>query len=351
MRCVAGLLRWPWYDTSIEGEMSGLLNSPMENSPEIELAIKLAPHQRLFYRPGQKAQKVRILRQVFDWKDKQPYVPAGFSTHAVVELNAEETEAKCHHCGQWFDSVSQHLSKQGVNSSAHKREYGFTQRSSLNSSKQITHKRAHIASVNPLKIGTKEGSTMARQARKQSTAVKKIKPVQTAGGHFEAANLANKCKAQLLEELRTFAAELGHTPSQKELRQYIRAGKKPLHPNSLRYVFGCSVGAILRMAGVAPQSQKGKGAHSAEQKLRRRDECVVEIQNLASQLGRVPRSSDLKSYVRDGKHKLHPISLRRVFDMPLRRILIKCGLDPAIKRKRAQKFTSWASSQQPGATS
>lgn len=224
---------------------------------------RTAPGQ-VIYRAGQRETHVIVAGNFFSWQDKAPYVRSGHSILGAVEYDERTDEVKCHACGKWCKSISEHVAAQkrhGSSLHGSSREYrirhGFRIAHSPLATPSVTRRRKETGS---LSFGNLPSPAMTRIQHAKGGSVRasvnRARYLVGSIAYPEKANLTYTCKAQRIATLKRFAKDLGRTPTYKELAAFEDNGRKPLLPMSLTNLFGVSLSKILLQAGLTPRSQR-----------------------------------------------------------------------------------------------
>lgn len=217
----------------------------------------------LTWEKGQKATHILIMRELFDWRAKAPYVLSGFSTYGALEYCKSTKELRCHECGEWYKGVSQHIKKVHMEPREYKIKHGFTVRRGLLTPEQVKGKQENQRGrISPGFKGSRFSAHEARElAAEARDAIYKVR--EQFGSLIinpETANMLGKCRAQREQQLMQLYQRLGHRPSHKELLTVVAAdGTTPLRHSNLLWLFGISASKLmdkLRMDAVYKSPQQ-----------------------------------------------------------------------------------------------
>lgn len=227
--------------------------------------------------------KIRIDGVVMLYRMKAPYVRSGKSVLGGLEYNEERDLVRCHECGGWFKSVAVHSAmKHNIPAAEYKKKHGLKRHSSLVCEKFRLACSNRMAASNHANGGTP--LQLDAELRDRAVAALRSRPKERRG-YFsgERRNQTAQCQAQLLDRIRKLAEQLGHTPSQEELRA---AG---LSRDTL--VFGLNVknfSEAVAMAGLTPNPLGARGKRYS------REQVIELFRAIRSTYGREPNWSDIK---------------------------------------------------------
>lgn len=189
-----------------------------------------------------KATHVIIGGIVFPWEAKAPYTPSGKSVLGALEYNQEEDKIKCHVCGGWYQQLSGHLGDtDGVTARAYKISAGLNQTTGLCvprltlARRQVNKCKAHLLRPFQKKPGCRVWG-----------------PKLISNNRAEFRNLSLLCQAQIRQRIMKLALDLGHTPTDKEMRT---AG---LREQTVCASLGMPVRSVFRSLGLVPNSRGNK---------------------------------------------------------------------------------------------
>lgn len=197
--------------------------------------------------PANPAQlKVVIGNDVALYAEKAPYVQSGASLQGVLLLDPRADLVQCHECGEWFQSLPEHVWKiHKMRTSDYKHKHGLLRHCALVNERI---RNALVSAGN--REAAKRGPGFYLEMRRRAKAASWIKPAGIAHGPYHAArNRKGRCHAQDLNELKVLAARIGRCPSNEEL---IQAN---LHPAALEYRFNRKIKEILFLAGLAREER------------------------------------------------------------------------------------------------
>lgn len=188
---------------------------------------------------------------VYPWAEKGVFgfVVSGHSILGGLECSGDETEVKCHECGEWHSGIGSHITRKHSDSaSEYRAKHGMTQTEPLMAPELLRKMRSidrasFIANRPPLN-NTKAKSHNA--ARKRTALRKQF-------GHHTSpatANLRMNCMAQLTVRLTNMAAKLGHCPSRQEMRHGDEVGR--ITAQGIRWAFNMTVSEALLAIGLTP---------------------------------------------------------------------------------------------------
>lgn len=200
---------------------------------------------------GQPAQHVIIGGSIMLYKEKSPYVPSGLSIAGALEYRKSDDKIKCHECGNWFYSMGAHLVKvHGMTAREYKTKHGLRVKSSLCGERMRKVAIRNITALNFARGGTP--LTLCREARAHAT--ESLKKAAFHTKTVEMRNTEGSCQAQIMSKFKTLAAELGRTPSVKDLeRNDLNVGKVKYSLN----VATLEQAALL--CGLQPNQKKQRG--------------------------------------------------------------------------------------------
>lgn len=214
---------------------------------------------RVIWEKGQKATQVIVAGNIFDWKDKAPFVTSGHSVAGALEYNQLGDEVKCHVCGGWHRDLARHIARSGnhPNVREYRLKYGFLIKSSLIAPRLRAEYRKRPQHHNPSQNLTSGGKSKEATAKAISSTFAKRRNYGISS-RSETFNLSGKCKAQRIRDLQILATELRRTPTAKELAVYVNTdGKHSLRVSCLELLFQVPYRAILIQAGLKPNSRSG----------------------------------------------------------------------------------------------
>jgi hypothetical protein len=181
------------------------------------------------------AAKVIIRGYVFEWDDKAPFVPSGVSVYGAIEWDEAQDKIRCHECGEWYKDLASHVNQgHTLDTREYRERHGLRLSTPLwaFSLRRNTQERFKTKTGMGFKPGNRHGQFGGRSRGNRSGA--------------ETANMNGRCCAQELFKIQTLAAQLGRTPTVKELEENKLCAKR------LRVKFNASMADILRMAGLTP---------------------------------------------------------------------------------------------------
>jgi hypothetical protein len=218
------------------------------------------------------AEQVLIRGKVFLYKQKAPFVPSGKSVFGALEYDEATDRVRCHECGKWFVSMSQHLRTHSMTASEYKDKHGLRRAAGLCGMRlgvefRQRGSRTMDGRVSPLAILTPDQRRAAIAKRKTSR-------------RHEKRNEDGHCPAQALQDLRDLAERLGRTPTVKEI---YAAG---MSADSLPWTFSVRrISDVLSLAGLAPRTGTGFRMYS-------RDLLIEMLRDFYVKHGRVPNNHD-----------------------------------------------------------
>jgi len=218
---------------------------------------------KLVYKNNQVEQKVMFRGEVFPWLEKAPFVASGKSILGGVELNKDESAAKCHECGTWVAGLSNHVRRaHGIRVRDYRIRHGIGIDSPIEG--REVRKRRQVANIKntPKRRHPPTAEEIKRmQAAKQASTGehmrRRVLATQGRRAYAELANLRGNCEAQTLKALRDYADSLGRIPTITELQSYSdNHGRHILQASRLRRFFGVPMAMILKRAGLSRGRQK-----------------------------------------------------------------------------------------------
>jgi hypothetical protein len=187
--------------------------------------------------------KVIIRGHVFDYEEKAPFVVSGQSLLGALEYDPAAEKVKCHECGGWFRYIAgTHLrDTHNLASLAYKLRHGFNAGSGLCPPSFSAVRRTQRPT--PTSAQTARLVEAGREYKRVhgNNLTNRCKP------GLERANATSRCQAQTLFRLQVLAADLGRTPTAREMQE-----AKLDQPLLVRN-FGHSKTAI-ELAGLQPRA-------------------------------------------------------------------------------------------------
>lgn len=206
----------------------------------------------VIYDAGQKAQKVRVRGEIFSWKEKAPYVASGFSILGGVELSVDEKEVRCHECGEWRECLTAHIRIHRMRAREYRIRHGINMASSLNAPSYMASRpkfpshRRWVKGQRPPQLSTESALLRAQVLSERKLVIGRARA--------ESQNLYSLCEEQRLKTIRSYAKQLGHTPSVKELNAFVHDnGTRPISQGALTQFFGYPLKSIMLRAGLTPR--------------------------------------------------------------------------------------------------
>lgn len=162
--------------------------------------------------------KVIIRGHVFSYDEKAPFVLSGRSVLGALEYDEGDDGVKCHECGEWFQCISfTHLKfKHKMKVGEYKERHGFNAGTGLCTPLFSETRRA----------GSKQGGAeyAARRTAVLIEAGREHKRIHGTNKtnrvpQLERANTLGRCQAQMIWRIQLIAAEVGRTPTIKEIEE------------------------------------------------------------------------------------------------------------------------------------
>lgn len=201
------------------------------------------PPGKVVYVAGQKATHVIYKRCVFDWLVKSvAFVPSGQSIQGALEYAKATEELRCHECGEWFSKLSWHIRNHGITVREYRKRHGLT----TGARKTSLQSPGLPKAVFPRELShsfTKQERDKGRSSAIESRIAKSLSD----DAPTELANFRDICLAQIPNRLQMLAANLGRTPTAREI---AGAG---LSRGTIVKRFG-TVAAAIRQAGLQPRA-------------------------------------------------------------------------------------------------
>jgi len=222
----------------------------------------------LIENPEEKATKVVIKGTVFSRQEKAPFTPSGKSVYGAFELTEDESEIKCHQCGEWRHRISgPHVRSHRLSAREYRLKHGLRLQCALQSPVLI---RAKVKLRKPWldreiqkkRTTSPEFRLLANQARRSSLSDLRERDGQLhrkCSGEF--ANLKMNCRAQLTMRLTNMASRLGHTPTTKEMAAGDKHGR--ISRGTIMWAFSMTPRETLRAIGLTPNERGGAGQRIA----------------------------------------------------------------------------------------
>lgn len=183
---------------------------------------------------------VRINGETFLYKAKSPFVVSGESVAGALEIDPSNDTVKCHECGAWFRYLGSHIRTHELTACAYKRKHGLQLSTSL-VNEAIRQKMIKSGQDNA--IHAVNGGAKTRMRKGNSLASNRK-------GHLnlEQRNSSGMCHAQLLERIKSLAADLGRTPTVDECHA------KGISVTSATKAFNGPWKTVIALAGLQPRS-------------------------------------------------------------------------------------------------
>lgn len=193
----------------------------------------------------QHATHVLIRGHVFTYTEKAPFTQAGMSVMGALEYDENLDKTKCHECGTWINGLGQHIKVHGFKRSEYNRRFGLSRKTAL-SGLQTREKHRSLAERQQYEHSglASDAALRQREVRRPGT----VNGIKSGPRAVEFHNEKGRCAAQMLFRIQVCAAEMGHTPTQSDLRH---AG---LSIHAIGDRFG-SVAKALSLAGL--QTNRG----------------------------------------------------------------------------------------------
>lgn len=216
----------------------------------------------------------------YEEKGKFGFVPSGKSILGAFELHEDGVGLKCHECGDHFGHLGRHVKIHfGMTAREYKKRHGLPLNTSLSSPRAREDMAKHPA------------IREARLALRATAFRPRNKPVGNgryvrADGSIRAAlrNLRLSCPEQLRQQLKQAAAELGHTPVDRELRA------RGINPTKLAERLGVKgIDEAMEVCGLVPNRDR------ENERLAERYSITILIELLRDariKLRRIPRGLD-----------------------------------------------------------
>lgn len=162
------------------------------------------------------ASHVLIRGHVFTYEEKAPFVKSGVSVLGALEYDFQNDHVKCHECGQWFTSIGAHLSNGwgahgDLTVAEYKKRHGINLRGS------------GLVAIGAREAFKRRAVTLRNQRRepfKSNLSGKEFSgKSHVASSWKERKNVNARCQAQTIFRIQVLAAELGRTPTKRELAE------------------------------------------------------------------------------------------------------------------------------------
>lgn len=198
------------------------------------------------YMPDPRATKVLTGGLLVDQLEKAPFTPSGFSGQGMQDINEPGGTAKCHHCGEFFESIAAHLVANKIDVAG----YRFQHRLPRSLFSLMSPRLVKILRENGKKRASAGGPEVLQRNRGTAKAHASIRTngnPGTVGYYTSKHNLASECRAQLTVRLLAMALELGRCPT---LAERLNGNIKDC---AIQYAFReMSVRRALRSIGLEP---------------------------------------------------------------------------------------------------
>lgn len=245
---------------------------------------------RVIWEKGQKATHVLVKGEKFDWIAKAPYVQSGYSILGAIEYCDATSEMKCHECGEWRRSLSQHIAMAHRNVNEHRKltardykiRHGFRISKGLSSPENREQHRATVSNLGKDRAGLNSHNASARgnESRRHIVRVRREMGMGLVNSP-ESANLMNKCMAQREQLIMELYKRLGRTPTKEELRTFsLPDGSHPLNPERLWAIFNTPISKIFIRLGI-PVRGRGASAFTWTPERRARQSLITTQMNLS----------------------------------------------------------------------
>lgn len=223
-------------------------------------------------------EQVLIRGKCFLYRQKAPFVPSGKSVYGALEYNESRDAIRCHECGDYFQTLSQHLGKRHhLTATEYKDRHGlrraaplWTPGMSARMSQRITTLRVSGHRV--------ERFANIHQAVTSSVLSRKRKPPATA----ELRNEHGTCQAQILNRLRDLSERTGRTPTKAEIEASGLTIKSACLALNVR-----NLGALMTLVGLLPRQRSTTLAHKYSPEL-----LVELLRDFYVKHGRLPGKAD-----------------------------------------------------------
>jgi hypothetical protein len=202
-----------------------------------------------------KTTHVMICGTLFPPLAKAPFTTSGKSLLGAMEYCETDGTVKCHEGGEWLKAVGMHIRTHDISAHTYKVKHGLRQSSALQFAKTTRRKlpQAFTANNDP----RRKAASIARWREGTVSVSRSI---------TELANLRNRCRAQVVDRIRTLAANLNRTPTISEIQ-----ASGISHEIIYRY-FGC-IRQAMRSSGLAAYIRCPNYRLTPEQRERKRLNC------------------------------------------------------------------------------
>jgi hypothetical protein len=190
-------------------------------------------------------EQVLIRGKCFLYRQKAPFVPSGHSVHGALEYNEAREKIRCHECGEWYQTLSQHLGKiHKISAAEYKDRHGLRRRTPLwaptMSARMSQRIKALLIGGGGFRIGQ---FAHIPQAVRASVTTREAKAFPG-----EMRNEHGTCQAQILNRLRELSEKFGRTPSKTEIEAsglMVKSACLALNVKNL--------GALVSLVGLLPR--------------------------------------------------------------------------------------------------
>lgn len=232
-------------------------------------------------------EQVLIRGKVFLYKQKAPFVPSGKSVLGALEYREADDKVRCHECGEWFISLSQHLGKSHALLAAdYKKRHGLNLTASLCGLRlSAVFSRRSKRTISQSPISPAQRSEWLRKAVIARADKYRGSTMRADSRASELRNESGTCQAQLLGKIREIAEKLGRTPTQADLHNggiSVRSAQLALGVHSLP--------EVLALAGMAPKRSYGDTYRYTPQML------IELLRAFTVKYGRTPTVHDVQKF-------------------------------------------------------
>lgn len=186
---------------------------------------------------------VVIYGQVCDYEEKAPFLISGESILGALEYELGTDRLKCHECGEWRRSLSQHIATHKIKSFEYKLKHGLRLAASL------LAPRLALAKRSAMRQAIRSGARIVFPkgvVHLQPLHPRLVRPAQVE----ERQNLQKKCRLQCVARMAKIAGEIGRTPTARDLKE-----RDPGLMTAIESRFG-SICLVQELAGLVPNTNK-----------------------------------------------------------------------------------------------
>jgi hypothetical protein len=160
--------------------------------------------------------EVIIRGHVFGYEEKAPFVASGCSVLGALEYDEDKGCVKCHECGEWFPCISwTHLKfKHKKTIRQYKERHGFNMGTAL-----CTPMFSEMRKIGSSKLGPEQRAHRTAVLIEAGREHKRVHGTNKSnrGLQLERSNIIGRCHSQMLWRIQVMAAELGRTPTSREI--------------------------------------------------------------------------------------------------------------------------------------